>query len=146
MRSPGGARFPARTPASGNIGTAVGAENNHGRPAHRLRAPLSVILFLLNRLLRGAARDGIYTLQTASRLRLLGWWLPIGSLTAEFVQSNAKAALIATLAESKDFSARSWLGMWEPPYLTLLTAFGLLTFARITRAGTAMCEDLQSVV
>ena len=107
---------------------------------------LIVVLFLLNRLLQGAARDGIYTLQTASRLRLLGWLLLLGSLAAEVVQANAKAALIATLAESKDLSAGSWLGMWTPPYLALLTALGLLTFARITRAGTAMREDLQGVV
>ncbi|MFE2057048.1 DUF1992 domain-containing protein [Streptomyces sp. NPDC059446] len=26
-------------PASGNIGTAVGAQNDHGRPAHRLETP-----------------------------------------------------------------------------------------------------------
>lgn len=107
---------------------------------------LIIILFLLNRLLQGAAQEGIYTLQTASRLRLLGWWLLLGSLAAEIVQANAKAALIATLAESKDFTAGSWLGMWTPPYLALLTALGLLTFARITRAGTAMREDLQGVV
>ncbi|MFF6881284.1 hypothetical protein ACFY9S_39220 [Streptomyces sp. NPDC012474] len=107
---------------------------------------LIVVLFVLNRLLQGAARDGIYTLQTASRLRLLGWLLLVGSLAAEVVQANAEAALIATLAESKIFSAASWLGVWTPPYLALLTALGLLTFARITRAGTAMREDLQGVV
>ncbi|KFG72642.1 hypothetical protein [Streptomyces mutabilis] len=104
------------------------------------------VLFLLNRLLQGAARDGIYTLQTVSRFRLLGWWVLLGSLAAEVVQANAKAALIASLAESKDFSAASWLGMWTPPYLAVLIALGLLTFARITRAGTAMREDLQGVV
>ncbi|MEU4657640.1 hypothetical protein AB0G32_27520 [Streptomyces sp. NPDC023723] len=34
------AKSSARISASGNIGAAVGAENDHGRLAHRLEAPL----------------------------------------------------------------------------------------------------------
>lgn len=103
-------------------------------------------LFLLHRLLQGAARDGVYTVRTASRLRLLGWWLLAGSLVTEIIESNAEAALLAALAKSADFTAGTWLSMWTPPYLAVLTGLGLLTFARITRAGTSMREDLEGVV
>ncbi|MBA2949484.1 DUF2975 domain-containing protein [Streptomyces himalayensis] len=103
-------------------------------------------LFLLHRLLQGAARDGVYTVQTASRLRLLGWWLLVGSLVVEIIEANARAALLAELAETADFSAGTWLSMWTAPYLAVLTGLGLLTFARITRAGTSMREDLEGVV
>jgi hypothetical protein len=103
-------------------------------------------LFLLHRLLQGAARDGVYTVRTASRLRLLGWWLLVGSVAVEIAEANARAALLAELAQSADFSAGTWLDMWTAPYLAVLTGLGLLTFARITRAGTSMREDLEGVV
>ncbi|MCX5558920.1 hypothetical protein [Streptomyces sp. NBC_00038] len=103
-------------------------------------------LFLLHRLLQGAAREGVYTARTASRLRLLGWWLLVGSLVVEIVDANARAALLAELAKSADFSAGTWLDMWAFPYLAVLTGLGLLTFARITSAGASMREDLEGVV
>ncbi|MFI5797088.1 hypothetical protein [Streptomyces sp. NPDC051677] len=103
-------------------------------------------LFLLHRLLQGAARDGVYTVRTASRLRLLGWWLLIGSLVAEIAEANARAALLAALAKDADFEVGTWLNMWTAPYLAVLTGLGLLTFARITRVGASMREDLEGVV
>lgn len=103
-------------------------------------------LFLLHRLLQGAARDGVYTVRTASRLRLLGWWLLAGSLIVETIEANAEAALLAELAKTAHFTAGAWLDMWSAPYLAALTGLGLLAFARITRAGTSMREDLEGVV
>ncbi|WP_406353528.1 hypothetical protein [Streptomyces sp. NBC_00658] len=103
-------------------------------------------LFLLHRLLQGAAREGVYTAETASRLRLLGWWLLVGSLVVEIVEANARAAVLAALAKSADFSAGTWLDLWTFPYLAVLTGLGLLTFARITHAGASMREDLEGVV
>ncbi|MCW8381644.1 hypothetical protein [Streptomyces justiciae] len=103
-------------------------------------------LFLLNRLFQGAARDGIHTGLTASRLRVLGWWLLLGGLIAEIIESNAKAAVLASLATSEELTAGSWLAMFTPPYLIVLTGLGLLTFARITSAGAALREDLEGVV
>ncbi|NUS30599.1 MAG: hypothetical protein HOV92_41215, partial [Streptomyces sp.] len=66
-------------------------------------------LFLLHQLLKGAARDGIYTTRTASRFRHLGWWLLLGSLVAQVIESNLKAAVLAQLATNHDFTASSWL-------------------------------------
>jgi hypothetical protein len=107
---------------------------------------LIVGLFLLHQLLQRAARDGIHTARTASRLRLLGWWLLLGSLVAGIIEAVARTALLAELATSEDFTAGAWLNMWSPPYLAVLTGLGLLTFARIVRAGAAMREDLEGVV
>ncbi|GGJ64860.1 DUF2975 domain-containing protein [Streptomyces brasiliensis] len=103
-------------------------------------------LFLLYRFLQGAAREGVYTAQTASRLRLVGWWLLVGSLVVEIAEANARAALLAALAKDVGFSAETVLNMWTFPYLAVLTGLGLLTFARITRAGVSMREDLEGVV
>ncbi|MFD4943495.1 DUF2975 domain-containing protein [Streptomyces sp. NPDC058409] len=103
-------------------------------------------LLMLNSLLRAAAREGVYTPRTAADLRLLGWWLLLGSLAVETIEAIAKAALLATLAEEAPFSAGAWLNTWTSPYLAILTALGLLTFARIMRAGVAMREDLDAVV
>lgn len=103
-------------------------------------------LLLAHRLLRDAARKGVHTVRTASRMRVLGWWLLAGSLIARFVEANADAALLAELSTSTDLTAGTWLTMWSAPYLALLTGFSLLTFARITRAGAELREDLAGVV
>ncbi|MFF4457257.1 DUF2975 domain-containing protein [Streptomyces goshikiensis] len=103
-------------------------------------------LILLNRLLQSAARNGVYTTQTASRLRLLGWWLLLGSVVAEVIEASARAALLVTLTDNVTFSAEAVLHTSAFPYFTVLTALGVLTFARITRAGAAMREDLEGTV
>lgn len=103
-------------------------------------------LVLLNRLLRSAARDGVYTRQTAQRLRFLGWFLLAGSLVAATARAVSEAALLATLADDAPFSPGTVLGAAAFPYLAILTALGLLAFARVTRAGAVMREDLEGVV
>jgi hypothetical protein len=103
-------------------------------------------LLLLDRLLRGAARDGVHAERTASRLRLLGWWLIVGSLVARITEANAMAALLAALSRTSHFTAGAWLELWTPPYLAVLCGVGLLVFARFTRVGTTLPEDLEEVV
>ncbi|WP_405639174.1 DUF2975 domain-containing protein [Streptomyces uncialis] len=104
------------------------------------------ILFLLNRLIRGASREGVFTARTAKHLRVAGWWLLLGCLFAEAVEAAAREALLATLAREHTFTVGSWLGAWQPPYAVVLMALGILTFARIMRAGVAMREDLEGTV
>ncbi|MEW2128969.1 hypothetical protein [Streptomyces sp. NPDC005435] len=103
-------------------------------------------LFLLDRLLRGASRDGVHTARAAGRLRLLGWWLLVGSVVAATVAAVSRRALMASLARSADLTALSWLQDWNAPYLAVIVGLGLLTFSRITRAGAAMREDLEGLV
>ncbi|MFE7396288.1 DUF2975 domain-containing protein [Streptomyces sp. NPDC057557] len=104
------------------------------------------ILFLLNRLIQGASREGVFTTRTAKHLRIAGWWLLLGCLVAEVVEAGAHAALLATLTQDYTFTADSWLAAWQPPYALVFTALGILTFARIMRAGVAMREDLEGTV
>ncbi|MFI7316803.1 hypothetical protein [Streptomyces venezuelae] len=101
-------------------------------------------LLLLNRLLRGAARDGVYTAQTASRLWGLGWWLLAGSLVTAVAQAIAKAELLATFVEEDMADALG--NVWDIPYFSLFTALGLFTFARIVRAGVVMREDVEATI
>ncbi|AWI28318.1 hypothetical protein DDW44_05560 [Streptomyces tirandamycinicus] len=103
-------------------------------------------LLVLNRLLRSAARDGVYTEQVAARLRLLGWLLLIGSLVAEIAQAIGRAALLATLTKDVAFSPDTVVSTMTAPYLVMLTGLGLLTFARIMNVGAAMREDLEGTV
>lgn len=113
-------------------------------------APALVVLVggltLLDRLLRSAGRDGAYTRQAASGLRFLGWYLLVGSLVAAIARAASQAALLATLADDAAFSPGTVLGATAFPYLVLLTALGLLVFARVVRAGATMREDLEGTV
>ncbi|GAA3477385.1 hypothetical protein GCM10018966_019150 [Streptomyces yanii] len=104
------------------------------------------ILFLLNRLILGASRQGVFTVRTAKHLRLAGWWLLVGCLVAEVVEAAAHAALLATRAQDYTFNADSWGENWQAPYALVFTALGILTFARIMRAGADMREDLEGMV
>ncbi len=65
---------------------------------------------------------------------------------AEAIEASARAALLATLTDNVTFSAEAVLHTSAFPYLTVLTALGVLTFARITRVGVAMREDLEGTV
>ncbi|WP_344285705.1 hypothetical protein [Streptomyces hebeiensis] len=103
-------------------------------------------LILLNMLLKAAARNGIYTLQTANRVRVLSWWLLVGSVLAEIIQANAQTALLDTLTTEAPYTAVSWLNAWTPPYLAVLAGLGLLTFSRIIRVGADMREDIEGTV
>ncbi|MFJ4919592.1 hypothetical protein [Streptomyces sp. NPDC088725] len=103
-------------------------------------------LFLLNLLLRGASRGGVHTLQTATRLRLLGWWLLVGAVVAATVTAISRTALLNSLARDADLTPLSWIQVWNPPYMAILVGLGLLAFSRITRVGAKMREDLEGLV
>ncbi|MFD3675527.1 hypothetical protein [Streptomyces sp. NPDC058613] len=102
-------------------------------------------LVVLNQLLRAAARNGVHTRQTASRIRFLGWWLLIGSLAAELAQAVSQAALLTTLTGGATLAGVA-LHTATFPYLAVLTGLGLLVFGRIVSAGATMREDLEGIV
>ncbi|WJV48913.1 DUF2975 domain-containing protein [Streptomyces flavofungini] len=116
--------------------------------AHQL-APLVYFfgaLLLITRLIRGAERDGLYTAQTAGRLRTLGWWLLAGSVLAAIVGSVTETALAASLSRDSGVLAASGLWMWDLPLTAIFTGLGIFSFARIMRIGVSMREDLAGTV
>lgn len=103
-------------------------------------------LLLVLRLIKGAERDGLYTAQTAGRLRGLGWWLLAGSVLAAIVTSVVDRAMVASLSAESGVQALSGLLLWDVPFMAICTGLGILSFARIMRIGCAMREDLEGTV
>jgi hypothetical protein len=103
---------------------------------------LIVALLLIYSMIRRAASRGVYTAQVAARLRLLGWWLVIASVVAGATEQVAQARLVATMITRPV----GWLVPGAPPWTAVLTGVGVLTFARITRLGANMRDELAAVV
>jgi hypothetical protein len=102
-------------------------------------------LFLLYWLIRAARQDGPYTLRMAGGLRLLGWYLAIGSIVCHIAESAAGAALLNSV-RSMDHRPLLYDVTHGMPYFAVLTGIGLLSLARIMRVGTMMREDLEGVI
>jgi len=49
------------------------------------------------RLARAAARDGVFTIQAARLVLILGWWLLAGELVATFAEGFARVNLLGQL-------------------------------------------------
>ncbi|MGW6318134.1 DUF2975 domain-containing protein [Streptomyces sp. NPDC055099] len=106
----------------------------------------AVALLLVLRLIKGAEREGIYTPQTAGRLRGLGWWLLAGSVVSAIVTSVVDRAMLASLSADSDVQVWAGLGLWDVPFMAICTGLGILSFARIMRVGCTMREDLEGTV
>ncbi|GGV41921.1 hypothetical protein GCM10010245_65790 [Streptomyces spectabilis] len=103
-------------------------------------------LVLAVRLIQGAERQGLYTVQTAGRLRVLGWWMLGGSVFAAVTSSVTETSIAASLSGDGGILAASGLWMWDVPFTAIFAGLGLLTFARIMRIGAGMREDLAGTV
>jgi Protein of unknown function (DUF2975) len=105
------------------------------------------VLLLLGQLLRTVRTAGPFALIVARRLYFLGWFVLAGSLVVAVGQSVAQSAFVSTVltgpvpAVSQAFKA-GFGALWAP----LLIACGLLTLARVIRAGARMSEDLAGTV
>ncbi|WP_162929372.1 DUF2975 domain-containing protein [Streptomyces sp. YIM 130001] len=103
-------------------------------------------LLLTVRLIKGAERDGLYTATTAGRLRVLGWWLVVGSVFSAVVESTSESVLVASLSRTDAIHAYSGLWMFDAPFTAILAGLGVLSFARVMRIGVGMREDLAGTV
>ena len=102
-------------------------------------------LYLVMRLARAAARDGIYTAQAARLVLILGWWLLAGGLVATVAQAFARVNLLAQLVTwHVDWGQWPAAWSWESP--VALIGLGLTTFARIMRVSAGMRADLEGTV
>ena len=102
-------------------------------------------LYLVMRLARAAAREGIYTAQAARLVLSLGWWLLAGGLVASLAEGFARLNLLSLLVTwHVDWLhwPASWGWSWPVEWLGL----GLIIFARIMRVSAGMRADLEGTV
>lgn len=101
-------------------------------------------LLLAARLIRGASREGIFTLRVAGRLRTLGWLVLAGEVLATFVEAQARNWLTNTMMV--DRHSMFSINDWDVPVMALFLGAVLISMARIMRVSTTMREDLEGTV
>jgi hypothetical protein len=102
-------------------------------------------LYLVMRLTRTAARNGVYTPQAARLVLILGWWLLAGSLVATAAQAFARVNLLSDLVTGRvDWG--QWPAAWSVSWPVFWFGLGLIIFARVMRISAGMRADLEGTV
>ena len=105
------------------------------------------ILLLLWRLVRTIRREGPFADLVAGRLRFLAWFILAGSAAVAAGQSLAQSAFAATIVtDSVPADSNVTGALTDGLVLPVLVACGLLTLARVIRAGARMSDDLAGTV
>ena len=102
-------------------------------------------LYLVMRLARTAARDGVYTPQFARLLLILGWWLLAGGLVATVAGAFARMNLLGQLV-TWNVEWGQWHWAWSVSWPVVFIGLGLIIFARVMRIGAGMRADLEGTV
>jgi hypothetical protein len=102
-------------------------------------------LYLVMRLARTAARDGIYTVQAARLVLSLGWWLLAGGLVAGIAGGLARLNLLGMLV-TWHVGWLHWPASWGGWGTVEWFGLGLIIFARIMRVSARMRADLEGTV
>jgi hypothetical protein len=102
-------------------------------------------LYLVMRLARTAARDGIYTGQAARQVLSLGWWLLAGGLAAGIAGGFARLNLLSMLV-TWHVDWLHWPQDWGGWGTVEWFGLGLIIFARIMRVSAGMRADLEGTV
>jgi hypothetical protein len=102
-------------------------------------------LYLVMRLARTAARDGVYTPKAARLVLFLGWWLLAGGLAATLAEAFARVNLLSALVTWRvDWG--QWPSAWSVSWPVFWFGLGLIIFARIMRVSAGMRADLDGTV
>jgi len=102
-------------------------------------------LYLVMRLARAVARDGVYTAQAARLVLSLGWWLLAGELVASLAQGFARLNLLSLLV-TWHVDWVHWPASWGWSWPVEWFGLGLIIFARIMRVSAGMRADLEGTV
>ena len=103
------------------------------------------VLYLVMRLARTAAADGVYTAQFARLLLILGWWLLAGGLVATVAEAFARMTLLSQLV-TWHIDWGQWPAAWSVSWPVFWFGLGLIIFARIMRISASMRADLEGTV
>ena len=103
------------------------------------------VLYLVMRLARTAARDGVYTAQFSRLLLILGWWLLAGGLVATVAEAFARLNLLGQLV-TWPVDWAQWPAAWSVSWPVFWFGLGLIIFARVMRIGAGMRADLEGTV
>jgi hypothetical protein len=102
-------------------------------------------LYLVMRLARTAAGDGVYTPKAARLVLILGWWLLAGGLAATLAETFARVNLLGELVTWRvDWG--QWPAAWSVSWPVFWFGLGLIIFARIMRVSAGMRADLDGTV
>jgi hypothetical protein len=145
-----------RPQASAGTGGQVSLCANHPTFGQRAlvtltQAPAAVlylaILLLLWQLVRTIRQDGPFAVLVARRLRFLAWFILVGSAVVVAGQSMAQSAFAATVVTDPVPAGANVTGaLTDGLVLPVLLACGVLTLARVIRAGARMSDDLAGTV
>jgi hypothetical protein len=102
-------------------------------------------LYLVMRLARAVARDGVYTAQAARLVLSLGWWLLAGGLVASLAEGLARLNLLSLLV-TWHVDWVHWPASWGWSWPVEWFGLGLIIFARIMRVSAGMRADLEGTV
>ncbi len=102
-------------------------------------------LYLVMRLARAVARDGVYTAQAARLVLSLGWWLLAGGVVAGLAGGFAQLNLL-TLLVTWHVDWFHWPAFWGWSWPVEWFGLGLIIFARIMRVSAGMRADLEGTV
>jgi hypothetical protein len=102
-------------------------------------------LYLVMRLARTAAREGVYTAQFARLVLILGWWLLAGGLVATIAEAFARMNLLGQLV-TWHVGWGQWHWAWSVSWPVVFIGLGLIIFAAVMRIGAGMRADLEGTV
>jgi Protein of unknown function (DUF2975) len=106
------------------------------------------VLFLLVRMIGVASREGPFTARTAAIMRRLGWLIIAGTALALLIQAFAQHELLNTMVAGgfSFYTVLLSLPFQAMVPVAALAGAALLTFARITRLGAAMDDEIRGTV
>jgi hypothetical protein len=102
-------------------------------------------LYLVMRLARAVARDGVYTAQASRLVLALGWWLLAGGLVASLAEGFARLNLLSLMV-TWHVDWAHWPASWGWSWPVEWFGLGLIIFARIMRVSAGMRADLEGTV
>ncbi|MBC6446467.1 hypothetical protein [Actinokineospora xionganensis] len=100
----------------------------------------AVTLSLAMLMFRAARRHGVFVDRFAARLRIVGWVVLAGSVTAALVEAWARQRLLQSMVDHP--LSQFWLWDVEPSILAIFLGTLLISFARVLRISARMREDL----